>query len=174
MRGSVASASLSLRTAETLPRGRLPAVLRSRRRRPANGCIGRLPEVAAIPPCRAPSALAAGFRTLPQGRLRKPSAHHPDGLARYALRRTNRRPSGLPAAMILPCAQAQGEGEPLATVRSHQKSPTADYLACMQCCGFTRIVDSPMNVGFACGPVRDSRMDASPRQRRSAHSGRRY
>ena len=63
---------------------------------------------------------------------------------------------------------------PLTTVRSHQKSPTADYLACMQCCGFTRIVDSPMNVGFACGPVRDSRMDASPRQRRSAHSGRRY
>ena len=163
----------------------LPTVLRSRRRRPANGCILWLPGVSTISPYRAPTALAAGFQTLSQGRLRKPSAHHPDGMARYALRRTNRRSSGLPAAMILPCAQAQGEGEPLATarspddgplttVRSHQKSPTADYLACMQCCGFTRIVDSPMNVGFACGPVRDSRMDASPRQRRSAHSGRRY
>ena len=68
-------ASLSLRAAETLPRGRLPAVLRSRRRRPANGCIRWLPEVSTIPPCRAPSALAAGFRTLPRGRLRKPSAH---------------------------------------------------------------------------------------------------
>lgn len=68
-------ASLSLRTAETLPRGRLPAVLRSRRRRPANGCIRWLPEVSTISPYHAPSALAAGFRTLPRGRLRKPSAH---------------------------------------------------------------------------------------------------
>ena len=124
-------ASLSLRTAETLPRGRLPAVLRSCRRRPANGCIRWLPEVSTIPPYRAPSALAAGSRTLPQGRLRKPSAHHPDGMARYALRRTNRRSSGLPAEMILPCAQAHGgrtarygslpPGDgPLATARSHR------------------------------------------------------
>ena len=90
------------------PRGRLPTPLRSRRRRPANGCIGWLPEVSTISPRRAPSALAAGSRTLPQGRLRKPSARHPYGLARYALRRTNRRSSGLPAAMILPCARAQG------------------------------------------------------------------
>lgn len=70
------------------PRGRLPTPLRSRRRRPANGCIGWLPEVSTISPRRAPSALAAGSRTLPQGRLRKPSAHHPDGLARYGFRCT--------------------------------------------------------------------------------------
>ena len=87
---------------------------------PRTAAFDRLLMAAIIPPCRAPRALAAGFQTLPQGRLRKPSAHHPDGLARYALRRTNRRPSGLPAAMILPCAQAQGEGEPLATARSHR------------------------------------------------------
>lgn len=124
-------ASLSLRAVETLPRGRLPTALRSRRRCPVNGCIMWLPGVSTIPPCRAPSALTAGFRTLPQGRLRKPSVYHPDGMARYALRRTNRRSSGLPAAMILPCACAQGgrtaccgslpPGDgPLATARSHQ------------------------------------------------------
>ena len=84
------------------PRGRLPTPLRSRRRRPANGCIGWLPEVSTISPRRAPSALAAGSRTLPQGRLRKPSARHPYGLARYALR------------------TGAGEGEPLATARSRR------------------------------------------------------
>ena len=141
------------------PRGRLPTPLRSRRRRPANGCIGWLPEVSTISPRRAPSALAAGSRTLPQGRLRKPSARHPYGLARYALRRTNRRSSGLPAAMILPCARAQGRANrslrlapagrwtarygslppgdgPLATARSHQSVSKAGRLVCMQCCGF--------------------------------------
>lgn len=87
---------------------------------PRAAAFDRLLMAAIISPRRAPPALAEGFQTLPRGRLRKPSAHHPDGLARYALRRTNRRPSGLPAAMILPCAQVQGEGEPLATARSHR------------------------------------------------------
>lgn len=69
----------------------------------------RLLMAAIIPPRRAPSALAPGFRTLPQGRLRKPSAHHPDGLARYGFRCTESscRPLG------------QG-GEPLATARSRR------------------------------------------------------
>lgn len=75
---------------------------------PRTAAFDRLLMAAIIPPCRAPRALAAGFQTLPQGRLRKPSAHHPDGLARYALRRTNRRSYGLPVAMILPCARRRG------------------------------------------------------------------
>lgn len=98
---------------------------------PRAAAFDRLLMAAIISPRRAPPALAEGFQTLPQGRLRKPSAHHPDGLARYALRRTNRRSSGLPAEMILPCAQAHGgrtarygslpPGDgPLATARSHR------------------------------------------------------
>lgn len=75
---------------------------------PRTAAFDRLLMAAIIPPSRAPRALAAGFQTLPQGRLRKPSAHHPDGLARYALRRTNRRSYGLPVAMILPCARRRG------------------------------------------------------------------
>lgn len=75
---------------------------------PRTAAFDRLLMTAIIPPCRAPRALAAGFQTLPQGRLRKPSAHHPDGLARYALRRTNRRSYGLPVAMISPCAWRRG------------------------------------------------------------------
>lgn len=75
---------------------------------PRTAAFDRLLMAAIIPLCRAPRALAAGFQTLPQGRLRKPSAHHPDGLARYALRRTNRRSYGLPVAMILPCARRRG------------------------------------------------------------------
>lgn len=75
---------------------------------PRTAAFDRLLMAAIIPPCRATRALAAGFQTLPQGRLRKPSAHHTDGLARYALRRTNRRSYGLPVAMILPCARRRG------------------------------------------------------------------
>lgn len=75
---------------------------------PRTAAFNRLLMAAIIPPCRAPRALTAGFQTLPQGRLRKPSAHHPDGLARYALRRTNRRSYGLLVAMILPCARRRG------------------------------------------------------------------
>lgn len=101
--------SLSLHTVETLPRGRLPTALRSRRRRSANVSIRRLPEVSTIPPCRAPSALAPGVQTLPQGRLRKPSAHHPDGLARYGFRCTESS-----------CRPLGRGGEPLATARSRR------------------------------------------------------
>lgn len=75
---------------------------------PRTAAFNRLLMAAIIPPRRAPRALTAGFQTLPQGRLRKPSAHHPDGLARYALRRTNRRSCGLLVAMILPCARRRG------------------------------------------------------------------
>ncbi len=118
---------------------------------PRAAAFDRLLMAAIISPRRAPPALAEGFQTLPRGRLRKPSAHHPDGLARYALRRTNRRSSGLPAAMILPCARAQGRANrslrlapgslppgdgPLATARSHQSVSKAGRLVCMQCCGF--------------------------------------
>lgn len=141
---------------------------------PRAAAFDRLLMAAIISPRRAPPALAEGFQTLPRGRLRKPSAHHPDGLARYALRRTNRRSSGLPAAMILPCARAQGRANrSLRLAPINRSRRQAASFAC-NAAAFTRIVDSAMNVGFAYGPVRDSGMDASPRQRRSVHSGRRY
>ena len=135
---------------------------------PRAAAFDRLLMAAIISPRRAPPALAEGFQTLPRGRLRKPSAHHPDGLARYALR------------------AGAGEGEPLATARSRRAMDRSLRLApinrsrrqaasfACNAAAFTRIVDSAMNVGFAYGPVRDSGMDASPRQRRSVHSGRRY
>ena len=91
---------------------------------PRAAAFDRLLMAAIISPRRAPPALAEGFQTLPRGRLRKPSAHHPDGLARYALRRTNRRSSGLPAAMILPCARAQGRAN-----RSLRLAPAGRWTA---------------------------------------------
>ena len=91
---------------------------------PRAAAFDRLLMAAIISPRRAPPALAEGFQTLPRGRLRKPSAHYPDGLARYALRRTNRRSSGLPAAMILPCARAQGRAN-----RSLRLAPAGRWTA---------------------------------------------
>ena len=64
---------------------------------------------AIIPPRRAPPALAPGPRTLPQGRLREPSAHHPDGLARYGFRCTESS-----------CRPLGRGGAPLATARSRR------------------------------------------------------
>ena len=76
---------------------------------PRAAAFDRLLMATIIPPRRAPSALAPGFRTLPQGRLRKPSAHHPDGLARYGFRCTESS-----------CRPLGRGGEPLATARSRR------------------------------------------------------
>lgn len=119
-RRPVASASLSLRTVETLPQGRLPTVLRSRRRWPASGCIRSLAHgrdhFAASRSAGSRGGLPNAPSRSPSEALRSPSrwagkiciAAYKSSFLRFA------------AAMILPCAPAQGEGEPLATARSRR------------------------------------------------------
>ena len=185
-RRPVASASLSLRTVETLPQGRLPTVLRSRRRWPASGCIRSLAHGRDHFAASRAAGSRGGLPNAPSGSpseaLRSPSrwagkiciAAYKPSFLRFARRND------------LALRAGAGEGEPLATARSRRAMDRSLRLApinrsrrqaasfACNAAAFTRIVDSAMNVGFAYGPVRDSGMDASPRQRRSVHSGRRY
>ena len=90
---------------------------------PRAAAFDRLLMAAIIPPRRAPSALAASLRTLPQGRLRRPSAHHPDGLARYGFRFTESS-----------CRPLGRGGEPLATARSRRVMDRSLRLAPIKSC----------------------------------------
>ena len=104
----------------TLPQGRLPTVLRSRRRWPASGCIRSLAHgrdhFAASRSAGSRGGLPNAPSRSPSEALRSPSrwagkiciAAYKSSFLRFA------------AAMILPCAPAQGEGEPLATARSRR------------------------------------------------------
>ena len=119
-RRSVASASLSLRDQETLPRGRLPRSLCSRRPCPANGCIRSLAHGRDHSAVSRASGSRCGLPNAPSGSpseaLRSPSrwagkiciAAYKPSFLRFARRND------------LALRTAQGEGEPLATARSRR------------------------------------------------------
>lgn len=119
-RRSVASASLSLRDQETLPRGRLPRSLCSRRPCPANGCIRSLAHGRDHSAVSRASGSRCGLPNTPSGSpseaLRSPSrwagkiciAAYKPSFLRFARRND------------LALRTAQGEGEPLATARSRR------------------------------------------------------
>ena len=113
-RFAIATAPLSLRGSETLPIGRLPEPLRSRRPRPANGSIRWLPDVAIIPPCRASRALAtaafdgsASLAIIPRPLTSSLHLRYTE-LARCGFVYTNRRSSDSRTQTILPPRDAVG------------------------------------------------------------------
>lgn len=142
---------------------------------PRAAAFDRLLMAAIIPPRRAPPALAPAPRTLPQGRLRKPSAHHPDGLARYGFRYTESS-----------CRPLGRGGEPLATARSRRMMGCSLRLAPIkssrwQTISFAckaavigRVVGYFADLGFARSRARGSGVDTSPRYRCSVLADCRY
>lgn len=104
--------SLSLRGSGTLPMGRLPNPHRSRRPRPANGCIRWLGiprhHFAVVARRRLSLRLA---RWLPMGRHHFASAHKPDARHRACkilIRPDNRRSSGSPPESSCPLLPSRG------------------------------------------------------------------
>lgn len=118
--GPQGRALLSLRDQETLPRGRLPRSLRSRRPCPANGCIQSLAHGRDHSAVSRASGSHCGLPNAPSGSpseaLRSPSrwagkiciAAYKPSFLRFARRDD------------LALRTAQGEGEPLATARSRR------------------------------------------------------